>query len=136
MESDFNSSCSIGFLSNNSELYNDTETHFDSTIPTNIIFHGFGILLLTIVGVPLNILSVIVLNNPRLKSTLSTLLLGMTVSDIFVSILAFLTLSLNPIASLWYGNITLSLLKLWLKPLLTTTLFSSIYFRVIITLER
>lgn len=91
----------------------------------NFAFNGVGILLLAVVGIPANVVSVIVLSHPKLKSSLTTLLLGLTVSDIFVIGTSLLIFSLSPIldtvqALSWYTTIVRPHLLPWLLPIALT----------------
>ncbi|CAL8143754.1 unnamed protein product [Orchesella dallaii] len=70
------------FGNNDTEL-NCTDHEMEST-DINFVFHGVGISFLALFGIPANVLSVIVLKHPRMKSSLTTLLVGLTISDMFV----------------------------------------------------
>jgi len=71
------------WISNNDTGLNCTHHEFSSS-DIEFVFHGVGISFLTLFGIPANILSVIVLKSPQMKSSLTTLLLGLTISDMFV----------------------------------------------------
>lgn len=122
----------------NEFAYNDTLT---TNTPIDFLFHGLGMLFLLIVGITANVLSVIVLNHPKLKSSLNTLLLGLTISDIFVISTSFLVFSLSPVLEQihvfrWYIAVGRPFLLPWLLPIALTAQMSSVYFTVVITLER
>lgn len=141
----FNISCQVEHERNSSvrqlfeELINSEAVQVDPVI--NLTFNGIGLLILTVVGVPVNILSFIVLSHPRLKSSLTTLLLGLTISDILVIVTSFLIFCLNLLfeesgTGSWYSNFGQPFLIPWLLPIALTAQMSSVYFTVVITLER
>lgn len=123
-------------------ILDDTENPSSDAEPLlEFLFHGVGLLLICIFGIPANVLSIIVLQHPRLKSSLNTLLLGLTISDTVVISTSFFVFSLSELLKLagvfsWYVDVGRQLLLPWLLPIALTAQMCSMYFTVVITLER
>lgn len=122
-----------------SDSWMGDELHFDPTI--NFLFNGLGLFLLALFGISANILSVVVLTHPKLKSSLNTLLLGLTISDVFVIGTSLFIFSLHLVLGRLniftsYTTVIRPHILPWLLPIALTAQMSSLYFTVMITLER
>lgn len=119
--------------------FNNTSNSFEAEVKDlSVLLQGYGILFLTLLGLPANIISVKVFCHSSLRSPLTILLIGLTVSDIIALVCMFLTLSLTALCdgSSWYNKSAAPILKVGLHPFLWISRMTSVYFTILITLER
>ncbi|ODM87871.1 FMRFamide receptor [Orchesella cincta] len=125
---------------NDSEL-NCTDPEGHPTSGVDFAFHGVGMTFLALFGIPANVLSVIVLKHNKMKSSLTTLLLGLTISDMFVISTSSLIFSFPSIFDYvnifpWYNAVFKPACLPYLLPIALIAQMCSVYFTVVVTLER